>query len=413
MDKGKVTRRSFLAGTALAGAAAATGAAVYTTSTAQTNPSSTGMAFRTLGRTGLKVSEIGFGGYPIDDADVVRHAVDQGINYIDTSHCYRGGRSERAIGEAMPGLRDKVILASKWCPHHVGKPFRKAAFLEQLDESLQRLKTDHIDIIFNHQCEKSSDGLGVGRLTDPEMWEAYEEAKAAGKVRFIGASGHNSDLMEIMNHAVDSGKIDVILCRYNFLDYPEQAKLIDRAAAAGVGFVAMKALAGAKGADLDKFRGGNTTFKQAALKWVLSNKNVSNLVISISNRKQVDEYVAASNKPLTDEDTALLLDYEREFSTQVCRYCGACQDACGENVRIADVLRFKMYHDEYDQTNRAVESYANLLAEERAAHCRHCFGYCESACAYDLPIKTLMLGAHEILNEKPYTKENGSARGIG
>ena len=94
------------------------------------------------------------------------------------------------------------------------------------------------------------------------------------------------DLVDVMSRAIDSGRFDVLLCRYSFLDYPEQQSLIDRAHAAGVGFVAMKTLAGAKGADLERFKARNVTYKQAALKWVLANERLSNLVISISSLRR-------------------------------------------------------------------------------------------------------------------------------
>ena len=403
------TRRAFLkqatlatgavAATAL-GTAAATGTAAHAPAPTPGTPSgSTGaMRHRTLGRTGLSVSEIGFGGYPIDDPQIVPYALDHGINYIDTAHCYRGGRSEEIIGAALKGRRQDVVLTTKWCPHHVGKPATKRVFLDILDQSLRRLQTDHVDVVLNHEVGRNSDGTGVERLKNPEMFEAFAEARKAGKVRFLGASGHDPDLMDVMHYAVDSGRFDVLLCRYSFLDYPEQNTLIEKARAKGVGVIAMKTLAGAKGADLDKFRDRYTTFKQAALKWVLSNPNISNLIISINSTRQVDEYAPASGRPLEKADLDVLREYAESFSTQVCRFSGACLPACPENVRIADILRFSMYFNDYKQENRGVESYAKLVASERAAHCAHCAGFCEQACAYDLPIKTLMIRGHEILS---------------
>ncbi len=392
----RMSRRKFLKGTAVLGGALASGA-LLTRSAASEIPEATGMRYRTLGRTGLKVSEIGFGAYPLDDPDVLLYALDRGINYVDTSHCYRGGSSERAIGRALKGRRDKFVLTTKWCPHHIGEPAKKAVFLKMLDSSLQRLQTDHVDIVLNHEVGHNSDGRGLERLQNPEIFEAWETARRAGKARFMGVSGHDPDLMEVMQHAVGSGKFDVLLCRYSFLDYPDQDKLIANAHERGAGFIAMKTLAGAKGADLDKFKDRYTTFKQAALKWVLANRRISNLVISINGKRQVDEYAVASGQPMTRADLAILEEYAETFSTEVCRFSGACLPACPEEVRITDILRFSMYDREYGQEKRAMESYARLVSSERAAHCLHCSGFCEQACAYDLPIKSLMIRAHQRL----------------
>jgi predicted aldo/keto reductase-like oxidoreductase len=370
------------------------------------------MRYRTLGRTGLRVSEIGFGAYPIDDPDIVLYALDRGINYIDTSHCYRGGRSEETIGRALRGRRDRFVLTTKWCPHHIGRPAKKRYFLEMLDTSLRRLGTDHVDIILNHEVGEISDGQGLERLKNPELFEAWEAARSAGKARFMGVSGHDPDLMDILQHAIESRAFDVLLCRYSFLDFPNQGRLIDSAHSENVGFVAMKTLAGAKGADLDRFRDRTTSFKQAALKWVLSNEKVSNLVITINNRRQVDEYVGASGFSMTKTDRAILREYAETFSAEVCRFDGACLPACPEQVRIADILRFSMYHHEYGQERRAVESYARLVSSERAAHCLHCSGFCEQACHYDLPIRTLLLKAHRALDRSAGWRGGGpNARG--
>ncbi len=421
---GKVSRRAVLWGSVAAGAGIVAGASVIR------NRHEAGiasgpeikwavndgwkMAYRTLGRTGLKVSEVGFGGYPVDEPDVVRYAFDKGINYFDTAHCYRRGRSEEALGRGLKGIRDQCIVTTKWCPHHIGRKHTRADYLAQLDESLMRMSLDHVDIVLNHEVSKPSDGMGIERLKNPEMLEAFAEAREAGKVRFLGASGHGGDLMEIMHYAVDSGNFDVILCRYSFLDYPEQQKLIEKAHEKNVGFVAMKTLAGAKGVDLRRYREADSTFKRAALKWVLSNEKISNLVVSMSSNSHVNEYAPASNVSLTDRDRAMLHDYEEKFTREYCRYCESCHDACPEDVRIADVLRFGMYHDNYGQQNRAVEAYAALIAKDRAAKCTDCDAPCQTACDYDLPVQTLLLKTNRTLADKPFTPESDSnARGVG
>jgi predicted aldo/keto reductase-like oxidoreductase len=289
------------------------------------------------------------------------------------------------------------VVTTKWCPHHAGRPARKQSFLDSLDGSLERLGTDHVDVVLNHEVGKRSDGRGWERLADPEMLEAFAVAKRAGKVRFLGASGHDGDLVEVMTRAVGSGDFDVLLCRYSFLDYPDQQELIDRAHAAGVGFVAMKTLAGAKGAELERFRGRQTTFKQAALKWVLANRKVSNLVISISSRRQVDEYVAASGGAPTLAERAALIEYAAVFGDRVCRFCNRCEPACPWDVRVADVLRFSMYFHDYGERERALAAYAALAPGARATACAACPAPCVAACDYGLPVRDLLREAHAAL----------------
>ena len=130
---------------------------------------------------------------------------------------------------------------------------------------------------------------------------------------------------------------------------------------------------------------------------MLQNARLSNLIISISSRRQVDEYVPASGSALAERDHRALAEYAALFSHEVCRFCNACESACPDEVRIADVLRFSMYFHEYGQEQRAVEAYAQLVAAERGAHCAHCAGHCESACGYDLPVRSLMLRARGAL----------------
>jgi uncharacterized protein len=388
---GGLSRRALLRGAAVLGVAVSAPQAGCAAAVAAAP-----MRMRTLGRTGLRISEVGVGAYPLDDPDVLLYARDRGINYVDTAHCYRGGASERAIGEALAGHRDQFIVTTKWCPHHSGRPAKKQVFLDMLDESLRRLRTDHVDIVLNHEVGRPSDGEGVDRLKNPEMLEAFATAKKAGKVRFLGASGHDGDLMNVMRYAASAPEFDVLLCRYSFLDYPEQQKVIEEAHRLGVGVIAMKTLAGAKGADLDRFRDRQLSFKQAALRWVLANAQVAGLIISMASRRQVDEYAAAPGA-LSAADHAVLEEYASLFSDQVCRFCNACESSCPEQVRIADILRFSMYYHEYGQQERATTSYARLLAAERAAHCANCAGMCADACGYDLPVKSLLLRADAAL----------------
>jgi len=395
-----INRRMFLSRAALAAGALA----VPVTSNAADAPVAKGsMHYRTLGRTGLKVSEIGFGGYSINKADVIDHAVDLGVNYFDTANCYPED-SELTFGKAFSGKRDKVIIATKWCPHHIYKAPTKANFIAQLDNSLQRMKTDYVDVLFNHQMGPSdgvTNGTNFSRLDNPELLEAWETVKKAGKARYFGVSGHEGNLMEVMNHVVDSGRFDVVLCRYNFMNYPSQMDLIKKCASKNIGFIAMKTLAGAKGAEVAAFKDKMSSAKQAALKWVLSNKSVSNLIISMTDKSQVDEYAAASGKSMTAADVALLDEYRARFSSEICRMASDCEPACPHHVLVSDVLRASMYFHEYREEKHGITEYASLPASRQAHHCVGCSAPCQKVCPHDLPIRNLLMTAHKSLSIRP------------
>jgi predicted aldo/keto reductase-like oxidoreductase len=150
--------------------------------------------------------EIGFGGVPIDDPDLLLYAADRGINY---RHLALSAAPPRRRSAAFLRRRDRSVTTVVSAPAR--KP-AKASFLDSLDGSLKRLRTDRVDVVLNHEVGRSSDGEGYARLENPEMYEAFETAKQAGKVRFLGASGHDGDLQEVMTKAVDSGRFDVLLC---------------------------------------------------------------------------------------------------------------------------------------------------------------------------------------------------------
>ena len=132
-----------------------------------------------LGRTGLKISDISFGSSQSSDPDLVRYALDRGITYFDTAESYRFGTSEVAIGEALRGVRDQIVLASKT---KAAANARRAEIMTALEGSLRRLKTDYLDVYFNHAVNR------VERMRNEEWWEFTELAQRQGKIRYRGMS---------------------------------------------------------------------------------------------------------------------------------------------------------------------------------------------------------------------------------
>ena len=349
---------------------------------------------RPLGNTGLLVSEIGFGGVPIDDPAVLHHALDRGINYVDTSDDYRNGQSEEVIGEVVRKRRSEIVLATKI---HPWKNTPKVRILADAEACLRRLKTDVIDVLQVHQVGKASGGQSVERLENPALLEAFSELRRAGKVRFFGVTGHDGDLMDVFSRVLreaESGAwpFRTMLMRYNPLDYARQEVLIARARKLGVGTIAMKTLAGAKDADLRKFRGGST-FRQSALRWVLSNPHLSGAIISISSKEQVDEYAEAAGSPVTAEDLRMLSEYAARHGREVCRSCNDCEPACPDELPIADILRYGMYAEGYDDRSaeRGRRAYSELPRKPES--CVSCAAPCVPRCEYGLDVRSLVVRA--------------------
>jgi hypothetical protein len=181
---------------AVAGAGAVTG-----NSRAANEAAASIQRYVRLGRTELQVSDISFGSSSNSDPDVVARAFDRGVNYFDSAESYRWGGAEEAIGKALKGRRDKVILTSKT---KAGASESRSEIMKSLEDSLRRLQTDYVDIYFNHSVND------VDRLRNQEWLEFAELAKRQGKIRFRGVSGHGSRLAECIDYTLDNDIADVI-----------------------------------------------------------------------------------------------------------------------------------------------------------------------------------------------------------
>lgn len=231
---------------------------------------------------------------------------------------------------------------------------------------------------------------------DENVHEAVDRLRKQGKVRFMGVSTHTPNLAEVANAALDSQRFQVMMLAYHHGAWPEQRDIISRAAQQGVGIVAMKTLKGAKHNGLADFRKESDSYTQAAFKWVLANPSVSNLVISFYNDQNLDEYLYASGKSLSTEDIAVLEKYDQLIAGTHCfQHCNACQGACPDALPIHDVLRHRMYFEDYGDQKQAMKLYANL--ETNAAACLTCDAPCTGACPENIPIRDRMIGAHQML----------------
>jgi hypothetical protein len=352
--------------------------------------------YRRFGRTGWNVSDIVLGTGRIRDEDgekVARMAIDRGVNYVDTSPDYSAAGSENAVGRAIKGKRDQLFIATKFCTPlgHLapGTPVEK--YKQAVEASLGRLGTDYVDLCHIHSCDS------VDRLMDENVHEAFDQLKAEGKVRFLGVSSHTPNLVEVANTAIDSGRFDVMMLAYHHGVWAPLAGIITRARSErDMGVVAMKTLKGAKHRGLAESRDEADAYSQAALKWTLSNRDVSCAVISFFEPQHVDEYLYASGKAVTSADVAVLEKYDRKIFGSYCSpHCGECLDSCPEGLPIHDVLRQRMYFEDYGWEKEGMRLYAQL--GKSAAACASCSAPCLGTCPVGIPIQERMSGAHDLL----------------
>jgi hypothetical protein len=360
--------------------------------------------YRRLGRTNAMVSDISLGAGRIGSAgtdpdsvrnavDLARAAIDRGITYFDTAPDYSGTNSEFILGQAMQGHRDKMFIATKFCvaDGHLPNETPVPQIIAAVESSLKRLQTDHVDLIHVHSCDR------VDRLLAPNIHEAFDRLKEQGKVRFMGVSTHTPNLEEVANAAIDSGRFDVMMLGYHFGMWNSFGPILEKAKQHDVGVVAMKTLKGAKHTNLAQFRAEKSAYSQAAFKWVLSNPNVSALVVSFWQPEQLDEYLAASGQQPTAADIALLERYDQLTRGDYCQpHCGVCLGACPEQLAINDVLRHRMYFRDYGWEKEGMLRYAAL--QRSAAVCASCSAPCTGACPIGVPIREKMMDAHRLLS---------------
>ncbi|MFT5442771.1 MAG: putative aldo/keto reductase-like oxidoreductase [Myxococcota bacterium] len=353
-------------------------------------------SYRRFGRTEFQISDIVMGTGPLKGSEgerIVKLGIERGINYIDTAPDYSGSGSEQIIGRSITGLRDKIFLTTKFCTPlgHLPADASVTDYKSALEASLGRLQTDYVDMVHVHSCDE------VDRLMSENMHEAFDRLKEEGKVQYLGFSSHTPNLVEVANEAIDSGRFDVMMLAYHHGIWPKLSEVIDRAATEqDMGVVAMKTLKGAKHRGLAEFDAYADSYAQAALKWVHANPNVSTAVISMFKMQHIDEYLYASGKKMTERDLAVLGEYDKRVAGTYCSpHCGVCHDSCPEGVPIADVLRQRMYFEDYGVEKQAMSLYADL--EVNASVCAGCSAPCLGSCPLGISIQDRTAGAHELL----------------
>lgn len=374
--KNSSTRRNFIA------------AGLAMPATASLSAAAGGVKFRTLGRTGVKISEVGFGCMVTSDSSVIARAVDMGINHFDTARVYQSGNNEPMVGAMLKPHRKKVIISSKSLARD------KAGALKHLEESLTALKTDYLDIWYLHAKQSPAD-------ITADLLEAQAIAKQQGKVRFPGLSLHGGHA-EVIPAVIKTGKIDVVLLTYNFAMGDKWDSQIESLAKAGIGVIAMKVMAGSFSRDPSyNYESARKQLERqgaplAALKWVLKNPNVHCAIPSIKDADQLEEDFSAMAAPFSDKDRQVLAAQMDLIRPLYCRMCGSCDGLCPRGMKVSDVLRCLSYTDGYGEFALARENYQSLPEQVRSIRCSDC-SECAVKCPNGVRVAERLIRAQELL----------------
>ena len=323
------------------------------------------MEYRTLGKTGLKISRMGFGGIPIQKIDeegtrkLLHEMMEMGVNYIDSARGYTV--SEQYIGYGLEGIRDKFVLATKSMSR------TKEAMAADIETSLGNFRTDYIDLyqVHNPSMEQLDQVIGEGGAL-----EALMEAKAAGKIGHIGLTAHSTAVFE---RALGLDWVETIMFPYNIVEQ-QGAELIHKCAEKNIGFIDMKPLAG-----------GAIEDATLALRYVCSNPDVTVVIPGMAEVRELEQNLAAcsNTEPLADEELKAMDKVREQLGTDFCRRCNYCAP-CTVGINIPSVFLFAGYLQRYDLADWAKDRYSTLKV--KASACIGC-GKCEPRCPYHLPIR--------------------------
>ncbi len=332
---------------------------------------------RRLGRTGIVVSEIGFGGIPIQRisekraVELISGSIDMGINFIDTHRDY--GDSEKKIGKAIKGRRNEVYVCTK---SHARDP---EGLRSDLETSISNLEVSTIDLFYLHGVNTIE---GLRKAVSTENLDFLQRMKDKGKIRFLGVSGH---LETTMLKAIETKLFDVVMFPFNYIVPDARRKIIPICQEKNIGFVCMK-----------PFAGGMLDNSRSALGYVLKYP-ISTAIPGMALVQELKQNIMVSEKGwlATDQKAEELEARGEEIGKRFCRNCGYCSP-CPQGVEIMSVIRLQSWVKRIGWRKKREGMLRSVKSLDHCIKCREC----EDKCPYSLPILEMMNEQAEWLLEE-------------
>lgn len=367
----ELNRRSFMQGVAMGGLGAGIAGAAATDAHAQAADADaarvTKVPRKQLGSTGETIPILFMGGsqkFDLKYDRLLHRALGMGIDYIDTAQSYAGGQSHKGVAAFHQQVgRDKLWITTKVKP--TGPYGTPEGLKKGLDDCLAELQTDYANMFFMHMIDTED-------VLEPDWIKAGDDIRKSGKAKYFGFSCHDGNVAELIEKAARVGGIDAILFRYNFRQYGDAKlnKAMDAAKKAGIGLLAMKTQSSVPD-DLEKvaeFQSKQFNLPQAKLKAVWADERIDGCVSGMTNIQMLEENAQAAMAPeqLTMSEFHQLNRLARLTAPYACLGCShICESRVAGKIKIADALRYLMYHECYGDPETARLLYSALSPEQR------------------------------------------------
>ena len=401
--------------------------------------------YRTLGRTGFKVSDIALGGLP-NSGDVVRYAYDKGINYFDTAESYGNGEAEKRIGNAMEFMdRSKIWITTKI---HFEMEETEESLLERYRKCLERMKTIYADALFIHVARNKELVKHAG------FHSAIEKLKAEGRVKHAGLSWHGPEnendepLDEVLIAAAEDGRFDLMLLSYNFMLKEEAERALAVCKEKNIGTTAMKSSPGVISVDpfdpenpseehaewlksmeergiareqaieriFNYLKGqeekieetkpfaekygitSNEQLRMISLQWVLNNPDMHTVCMGLRTFEDLDKFIPLSGTKVDQASAQFLKEFEYAYNDQYCRHgCAQCVHQCTHKLPVSAIMRYSYYFVMQGREKHAMAKYSNL-GSRNGSLCMGCDAPCKGSCPYGVNIQANLVKAHSTLS---------------